>query len=89
MTKLFKTTVNDSWLNSDGIGHFTQWGTPRTVDGVPMVQMPHGLFPADGWHASERESIKHAAHRVEAIGHRLLAQADRMRVEADKREVPA
>ena len=89
MTKLFKTTVNDSWLNSDGIGHFTQWGTPRTVDGVPMVQMPHGLFPADGWHTSEQESIKHAAQRVEAIGHRLIAQADRMRAEAEKREVPA
>ena len=89
MTKLFKTTVNDSWLHLDGIGHFTQSGTPRTVDGVPMVQMPHGLFPADGWHTSEQESIKHAAQRVEALGHLLLAQADRMRAEADKREVPA
>jgi hypothetical protein len=54
-----------------------------------MVQMPHGLFPADGWHTSEQESIKHAAQRVEALGHLLLAQADRMRAEADKREVPA
>jgi hypothetical protein len=82
MTKLYKTTVNDIGMRSDGLGFFTQWGTPRTVDGTPMVQMTHGLFPADGWHATEQEAVNDAAQRIEVIGRRLLAQADRLRAEA-------
>ena len=87
MTKLYKTTVNDTCLSSNGLGHFTQVGTPRTVDGTPMVQMSHGLFPANGWHATHGDAVLEAAQRIEALGHRLLAQADKMRDEANRQEV--
>jgi hypothetical protein len=59
------------------------------VDGTPMVLMPYGvLVPAEGWHADKRGALLEAAQRIEALGHRLLAQADRLREEAEK-EVPA
>ena len=32
MTKLYKTTVNDSHMRADGLGFFTQFGEPRTID---------------------------------------------------------
>jgi hypothetical protein len=90
MTRLYKTSVNDFNVRSDGLGFFTQYGEPRTVDGTPMVQMPHGvLVPAAGWHPDERGALLEAAQRVVELGQRLLAQADRMRAEAEKREVPA
>ena len=89
MTKLYKTTVNDSNIQSDGIGFFTQYGEPRTVDGTPMVLMPYGvLVPAAGWHADKRGALLEAAQRVVDLGLRLLAQADKIRAEAEK-EVPA
>ena len=89
MTRLYKTTVNDSNIQSDGIGFFTQYGEPRTVDGTPMVLMPYGvLVPAAGWHADRRGALLEAAQRVVELGLRLLAQADKIRAEAEK-EVPA
>jgi hypothetical protein len=89
MTKLYKTTVNDTGMRENGLGFFTQYGEPRTVDGTPMVLMSHGvLVPAAGWHADKRGALLEAAQRVVDLGHRLLAQADRLREEAEK-EVPA
>ena len=87
MTKLYKTTVNDTGMRSDGLGFFTQYGEPRTVDGTPMVVLPYGVMvPATGWHADHRGALLEAAQRVVDLGHRLLAQADRMRDEANKQE---
>lgn len=87
MTKLYKTTVNDTGMRSDGLGFFTQYGEPRTVDGTPMVVLPYGVMvPATGWHADQRGALLEAAQRVVDLGHRLLAQADRMRDEANKKE---
>jgi hypothetical protein len=89
VTKLYKTTVNDSNIQAAGLGFFTQHGEPRTIDGTPMVLMPYGvLVPAEGWHADKRGALLEAAQRVVDLGHRLLAQADRLREEAEK-EVPA
>jgi hypothetical protein len=90
MTKLYKTTVNDAGMRSDGLGFFTQYGEPRTVDGTPMVVLPYGVMvPAAGWHADQRGALLEAAQRVVDLGHRLLAQADRMRDEASTQEVTA
>jgi hypothetical protein len=88
MTRLYKTTVNDFNIRSDGLGFFTQFGETQTVDGTPMVQLPHGvLVPAAGWHADQRGALLEAAERVVELGQRLLAQAERMRAEAHKGEV--
>ena len=90
MTKLYKTTVNDSHMRAEGLGFFTQYGEPRTIDGTPMVALPYGVFvPAEGWHADKRGALLDAAQRIVELGHRLLAQADKVREEAEKGEVPA
>ena len=90
MTKLYKTTVNDYYMRPDGLGFFTQYGEPRTIDGTPMVVMQNGVIvPAVGWHADQRGALLDAAQRIVELGHRLLAQADRVREEAEKEEVPA
>lgn len=90
MTKLYKTTVNDSHMRADGLGFFTQYGEPRTIDGTPMVVLPYGVMvPATGWHADHGDALLDAAKRVEELGHRLLAQADRLREDAAKSEVTA
>ena len=88
MTKLYKTTVNDSHMNADGLGFFTQYGEPRTIDGTPMVVLPHGVMVlAAGWHADHRGALLDAAQRIVKLGHRLIAQADKMRADAEKEEV--
>lgn len=87
MSKLYQATVNDSWLNRDGIGWYVTFGEAREVDGQPMVQMNHGIFPAEGWHADRAAAVRAAADRIEQLGHRMLAQAVQVRAEADA-EVP-
>lgn len=85
MTKLYKATVNDTWMHSTGIGWWTQFGDAREVDGVSMVQVSYGaLFPSDGWHETEREAVLAAAAKVESIGRRLLEQADQMRAKTQE-----
>lgn len=84
MTRLYKATVNDSWMRSQGLGWFVQFGEPRTVDGTPMVQLSSGIFPATGWHADEQSAVREAADRIERIGHKLIRQAVNMRIEAAK-----
>jgi hypothetical protein len=89
MTKLYNTTVNDSHMNTDGLGFFTQYGEPRTINGTPMVVLPHGVMvPAAGWHADHRGALLDAAQRIVELGHRLIAQADKLRADAEKDEVP-
>lgn len=82
MTRLYKATVNDTWMHADGLGWFTQFGEPRTVDGTPMVQLSGGIFPAEGWHADERSAVREAADKIEQIGFKLLRQATDMRAKA-------
>jgi hypothetical protein len=93
MSNLYKASVSDSSFHREGIGYFMKHGEPLTVAGDPMVRLSGGvLVPAKGWHAEFGDAVLEAAQRIEALGHRLLAQADRLRVEAaasKKPEVPA
>ena len=83
MTNLYKASVSDHQFSKDGIGYFVQYGQPMTVGGEPMVKLSGGvLVPAKGWHSEHSDAVLEAAQRVEALGHRLLAQADRLRAEA-------
>ena len=83
MTNLYKATVSDMGLSKDGLGYYVQHGEPLTVGGDPMVKLAGGvLVPATGWHAEFGDAVREAAQRIQALGHRLLAQADRLRVEA-------
>ena len=83
MTNLYKASVSDHNVGKDGIGYFVQHGEPLTVGGDPMVKLAGGvLVPAAGWHAEFSDAVLEAAQRIEALGHRLLSQADRLRVEA-------
>ena len=83
MSNLYKASVNDHQITKDGIGYFVQHGSPQTVGGDPMVKLHHGvLVQAAGWHSEYGAAVLEAAQRIEALGHRLLAQADRLRAEA-------
>jgi hypothetical protein len=90
MTKLYHAEVNDSWFRADGLSWYVTFGEARTVDSEPMVQLNHGIFPAEGWHENRADAVRAAADRIEQLGHRLLDQAARVRAEADaKTEVEA
>jgi hypothetical protein len=83
MTNLYKSSVTDHNFTREGLSYFVQHGEPLTVGGDPMVRLTGGvLVPAKGWHAEFSDAVLEAAQRIEALGHRLLAQADRLRVEA-------
>lgn len=83
MDKVYQGQVNDTWMNPDGLGWYVTFATPRTVDGQPMVQMRHGIFPADGWHADRADAVRDVADRLEQLGNRLLDQAAKVRAEAE------
>jgi hypothetical protein len=92
VTNLYKSSVSDHHFTKEGVGYFVQYGHPLTVGGDTMVKLTGGvLVPATGWHAEYCDAVLEAAQRIEALGHRLLAQADRLRVEAaaSKEKVPA
>lgn len=82
MTRLYRATVNDTWMSADGLGWYTQFGEPRTVDGTPMVLLPSCIVPADGWHATEQAAVAAAADVIEAHGRKLIRQAESMRAKA-------
>jgi hypothetical protein len=83
MSNLYKASVTDANFHREGIGYFVQHGEPLTVDSELMVKLAGGVIvPARGWHAEFGDAVLEAAQRIEALGHRLLAQADRLRVEA-------
>lgn len=86
--KLHKAYVNDSYMRSDGLGWFVQFGESITVNDKPSVDLGHAIVSADGWHEDRAEAVRDAAYQIEQIGRRLLAQADQMRAEArEKKEV--
>jgi hypothetical protein len=83
MSNLYRATVSDHNFSKDGVGYFVQHGESMTVGGDQMVKLAGGvLVPAKGWHAEFSDAVFEAAQRIEALGHRLLSQADRLRVEA-------
>jgi hypothetical protein len=83
MTNLYKSSVSDHGFTREGLGYFVQHGEPLTVGGEQMVRLSGGvLVPAKGWHTDFSDAVIEAAQRIEALGHRLLAQADKLRVEA-------
>jgi hypothetical protein len=83
MTNFYKSSVSDHGFTREGLGYFVQHGETLTVDSELMVKLTGGVIvPARGWHAEFGDAVLEAAQRIEALGHRLLAQADRLRVEA-------
>jgi len=47
------------------------------------VRLAHGSIVRDvGFHTTLADASRDAAGRIEALGHRLLAQAERLRAEA-------
>jgi hypothetical protein len=83
MTNLYKSSVTDFNFTREGLSYFVQHGETLTVGGDEMVKLTGGVIvPAKGWHAEFGDAVLEAAQRIEALGHRLLAQADRLRVEA-------
>lgn len=78
---LYRGYTTDT-IGSDGVSHWIQVGTPRTVGGTPMVTIGHTLVPAAGWHEERSDAVLDVAARIEAMGHTLLAQADTLRAEA-------
>jgi hypothetical protein len=83
MSNLYKSSVSDHGFTREGLSYFIQHGETLTVGGEPMVKLTGGVIvPARGWHTEFSDAVLEAAQRIEALGHRLLAQADRLRVEA-------
>jgi hypothetical protein len=87
MTRLYQGQVSDSWFRAEGLGWYVTFGEARSVDGEPMVQLNHGIFPADGWYADKADAVRAAADRIEELGFRLVRQAAQVRAEAES-EVP-
>jgi hypothetical protein len=83
MTNLYKSSVTDHNFTREGLSYFVQHGETLTVGDQPMVRLSGGVIvPARGWHAEFSDAVLEAAQRIEALGHRLLSQADRLRAEA-------
>jgi hypothetical protein len=83
MTNLYKSSVSDQNFHKEGIGYYVQHGEAMTVDSELMVKLTGGVIvPARGWHTEFSDAVLEAAQRIEALGHRLLSQADRLRAEA-------
>jgi hypothetical protein len=83
MSKRFRIDLYDSHFGTNGVYTNTVSGEAVLVDGREMVWLPHGsIVPDQGFHATLPDACRAAAGRVEAIGHRLLAQAERLRAEA-------
>jgi hypothetical protein len=83
MSNLYKSSVSDHGFHKEGLGYYVQHGEALSVDSELMVRLTGGvLVPARGWHADFSDAVIEAAQRIEALGHRLLAQADKLRVEA-------
>ena len=66
-----------------GLGTIELFGTPITVEGVPMVKLAHGaIVAAKGWHANKADAQAEAADRIKEIGMQLLEQAASLRASA-------
>lgn len=66
-----------------GLGTIELFGTPITIEGVPMVKLAHGaIVLAKGWHASKADAQAEAANEIEKIGRQLMEQAASLRASA-------
>lgn len=80
MTQLYRAEPFGRVDRAEGCWVYVQAGEAVTVEGQPMVKLNGGtLAPIDGWHETETAAMAAIAHRVEAWGHQLLAQAARLR----------
>lgn len=84
--KLHRAYVNDSYMRSDGLGWFVQFGESITVNDKASVDLGHAIVSAEGWHEDRAEAVRDAAYQIEQIGRRLLAQADQMRAEVREKK---
>lgn len=84
--KLHRGYVNDSYMRSDGLGWFVQFGESITVNDKPSVDLGHAIVSAEGWHEDRADAVREAAYQIERIGRQLLAQADQMRADVRKQE---
>ena len=90
MSKRFRIDLYDSHFGTSGVYTNTVAGDALAVEGEPMVRLAHGpIVPDKGFHTTLADASRAAAGRIEAIGHRLLAQADRLRAEAASLEAGA
>lgn len=80
--KFYRVYLADTMIGRDGLSYWTQEGEAIQVGGIEMVQMPHAIVPAGGFHPSKEAAIQTAAEHVERLGHRLIEQARRMRTQA-------
>lgn len=82
MSTLYKVEVFASAVQSTGLTTMLLRGQPLTVDGTPMVRLPHGtIVEAKGWHAELEAARRAAANEIEGFGQLLLNQAERIRTE--------
>jgi hypothetical protein len=80
MSTLYRCIVGIASL--DGVPFTVVQGTPVTVDGTPMVRLSHGVIvPADGYSPDEATAKARAADEVEAVGRKILEQAQQLRGE--------
>lgn len=84
MTTVYRAEPFDRIDRAEGCWVYVQAGELVTVEGEPMVRLNGGaLVPADGWHETKPAATAAIAHRVDAWGHKLLAQAERLRQGAE------
>lgn len=80
MTQLYRAEPFDRVDRAEGCYVYVQAGEAVTVEGQPMVRLNGGtLSPIAGWHETKAAAMASIAHRVEAWGHKLLAQAEKLR----------
>ena len=83
MTNLYKAEVM-SPIDSSGVSVWWSVGTPVTVDGTPMVRLPHGVIvQAVGWSATVNEAANKAADRIDELRAVLESQASGLRKQTE------
>lgn len=84
MSELYRLDVwNGAPLSGGEVMTNWQKGTPITIDGTPMVRLTHGvIIKADGFSTDKKAALLRAAMDVEAIGRKIIAQAERLSKEA-------
>lgn len=80
---LYKAEVM-SQVDSQGVSVWWSAGTPVTVDGTPMVKLPHGVIvQAAGWSATVNEAANKAADRIDELRAAMESQASGLRKQTE------
>lgn len=83
MTQLFKCDVT-SQIGRDGVGVWWSVGTPVTVDGTPMVRLPHGtIVEATGFFSTVNEAACKAADSIDNLRLVLIEQSEALRAQTE------